>query len=329
MKRLAPIAVVVALLGAACSGSDAGDRITVYSGRSEVLVQPLIDRFVAETGIQVDVRYAGSAELAATILEEGTSSPADVFFAQDPASLGAIAPLLSPLPASIIDKVPARFSDDAGLWVGISGRARTVVYDTTTVDVATLPDSEDGFTGPGWRGRLAVSPTNGSFLAFVAAKILLDGENATRQWLNGIAANDEPTFPNNATIVAAVDAGEVDAGLTNHYYLYRLLDEKGSVTAANHFLTSGAGALVMPAGAGILATSDARAASERFIEFLLNSESQEYFANETFEYPLAAGVAADSSLPPLDSLPGVAINLSDLAGALDLATDLVASAGLL
>lgn len=326
------IVIAVSLVAVACGGD--ADTLTVYSGRSEELVQPVIDLFEEETGIDVAVRYADSAELAATILQEGENSPADVFFAQDPASLGTVAleGLFVALPQSLVSEVPAEFSDENGLWVGTSGRARTVVYDTTKVDPADLPETEDGFVDPQWEGRVAIAPTNGSFLAFVAAKILIDGEGATLAWLEGMKANEAPTYPKNSVIVAAVDDGEVETGLVNHYYLYRRIDEEGAdnVVAANYFLPGGgAGSLVMPAGAGVLATAANPDRAEEFIAFLLSPAAQEYFATETFEYPIISGVPASPGLPPLSSLNPPLINLSELATVLDRATDLVAEAGLL
>lgn len=328
MRRLVLLAALTLIPLAGCSD---GDTLTVYSGRSEALVQPLIDDFVAATGHDVEVRYGDSAELAATLIEEGANSPADVFLAQDPASLGAVAEagLFAALPEDVMSRVPARFADDDGRWVGLSGRARTVVYDTTLIDPADLPASEDDFVLPEWKGRVAIAPTNGSFLAFVAAKILLDGEAATLQWLEGMAANDAPTYPKNSVIVAAVDDGEVEAGLVNHYYLFRRIAEEGDVNAANHFLTGSAGALVMPAGVGILDRDGVPDAALEFVEYMLSQEAQEYFAAETFEYPLVPGIAADPALPPLDSVVTPGIDLSELAAVLDRATDLVAEAGLL
>ncbi len=324
--------IVFVVAASACGGDDG--TLTVYSGRSEELVGPLIERFEDETGISVSVRYGNSGELAATLLEEGENSPADVFFAQDPASIGSVADagLLDDLPDGVLGRVPSRFSDGAGKWVGVSGRARVVVYDSTRVDPATLPADESGFTSPEWEGRIAVAPTNGSFLAFVAAKILLDGEAETLSWLEAMRDNRAPSYSGNSVIVGAVDDGEVDAGLVNHYYLFRRIAEEGgaNVVAANHFLTgAGAASLVMPAGVGVLETSDQRDDAEDFVEFLLSASSQKYFADETFEYPLAAGVAASPGLPALDSLSTPRVDLSSLAAVLDLATDLVAEAGLL
>jgi iron(III) transport system substrate-binding protein len=331
--RLAILLVPIALVAAGCGSAD-GDTITVYSGRSEELIAPLVEQFEAETGIDVEVRYGDSAELAATILEEGANSPADVFFAQDPASLGAVAAagLFSTLGDQFTakDAVDQRFRDPLNRWVGVSGRARVVVYDTTKLAATDLPTDETGFTDPQWQGRLAIAPTNGSFLAFIAAKILLEGEEATLGWLRAMAANDATTYPRNSAIVAAVDSGEVEAGLVNHYYLFRRIAEEGEVVAANHFLSGdSAASLIMPAGAGVIDSSDNPGAATRFLEFLLSRNAQQYFATETFEYPLAAGVDADLALPPLDSIQTPDIDLSRLAEVLDRATDLVAEAGLL
>ena len=180
------------------------------------------------------------------------------------------------------------------------------------------------------RARSPLAPSNGSFLAFVAAKILIDGEDATRAWLEGMEANQSPTFPNNSSIVTAVNDGQVPTGLVNHYYLLRALAENPDLPGVNFFFpTPTAGSLVMPAGAGILASSDSSDEAERFIAFLVDEEAQTYFADETFEYPLVAGVAANPQLPPLDSLSTPDLDLSLLATTLDLATDLVAGAGLL
>ena len=331
-RRLLPaLMVAFALTATACSSSNS-DELTVYSGRSEELIQPLIDRFEDETGIDVTVRYAGSSDLAATILEEGEASPADVFFAQDPASLGsvAMADLFRPLPDEIWSAVPGRFSDPDAMWVGTSGRARVVVYDSSTVTSSELPPTEDGFTDPVWRGRVGIAPTNGSFLAFVAAKIILDGSDATLSWLEGMAANQSPTFPKNSAIVTAVNGGQVETGLVNHYYLLRALAEDPDVPGRNSFFSvATAGSLVMPAGAGILASSQNDSAAEQFVSFLLSESSQRYFAEETFEYPLLPGIPADDRLPPIETIPTPALDLSLLATTLDEATDLVARAGLL
>ena len=328
IRLFLPLAAVLGLLIGACGGG--GDPLLIYSGRSEELVGPLIEEFRESSGLEVEVRYAGSTELASTLLEEGSSTDADVFLAQDPASLGLVAPLMAALPSEVVSAVPPRFRDRAHRWVGISGRIRAIVYDRDQVQVSELPHSIDDLLNPRWSNTIGVAPTNGSFLAFVAAMILDRGESATLEWLEALATLDPLDFPNNSSIVAAADAGEVGLGLVNHYYLLRLQAEGGGKRAANHFLSAGdPGSLVMPSGVSVLANSEQSEDAHSFVEFLLSETSQRYFAEQTYEYPLAAEVRPAASLPPIDSIPTPDIDLSDLHTALERATELVAEAGLL
>ncbi|MCA9972641.1 MAG: iron ABC transporter substrate-binding protein [Anaerolineales bacterium] len=331
MHKRILLLMIVTLLLAACGGTDEAaedNRLIVYSGRSESLVQPIIDRFQEETGVQVDVRYGGTAELAATLLEEGENSPADVFYAQDPGGLGAVAAagMLAPLPRAVLDRVPARFEAEDGTWIGISGRARVIVYNTDVLSEADLPADLEGFADPAWQGRLGWAPTNGSFQAMVTGMRSVWGEARTRAWLEAVQANDPIVYENNTAIVAAVGAGEIEAGFVNHYYLYRFLAEEGDTFAArNYFLPGGGpGSLIMVAGVGVLETAAHPDTAQQFVEFLLSAESQQYFADETYEYPVVEGVAINPLLPPLAALDAEAIdiNLSDMA-------DLPGTAGML
>ena len=329
MRSVAGI-LILSISLAACSTTSPDDPLVVYSGRSEDLVGPLFTQFTQDTGIELDVRYGDSTELAATLILEDDNSPADMFFSQDPASIGSVAQagLLAELAAETLNKVPATFSDTDGHWVGVSGRARIVIYNPDTL-AAPLPNSIWDLTDPAFEG-LAIAPTNGSFLAFVAAMILLEGEDRTQEWLAGIAANNPISYSGNSPIVAAADTGEISLGLVNHYYLLRLDAEQGSTTAQNHFLSAGdAGSLVMPSGLGQLATSERTDDVKQLIDFLLGDEAQQYFADETFEYPLAPGIPANANLVPLDAIQAPALDLSRLSEFLDRATELVTEAGLI
>jgi iron(III) transport system substrate-binding protein len=297
----------------------------IYSGRSESLVQPVIDQFSAATGIDVEVRYGSTAELAGLILEEGENSPADLFYAQDPGGLGAVsdAGLFAELPQELLAKVPERFAAPDESWVGISGRARTVVYNSEEIDdpKTQLPGDLEGFTDPQWNGRIGWAPTNGSFQAMITAMRALWGEDKTRSWLQGIQDNNPIVYSKNTPIVEAVGNGEVAVGLVNHYYLYRFLTEHGEEFAArNYFLPGGGpGSLIMVSGAGILETAGNSENASRFINFLLSTPGQQYFASQTFEYPVMDGVKLVASLPPLETLEQGAVDidlaaLSDLAG---------------
>jgi iron(III) transport system substrate-binding protein len=321
----------------AASATDAGDpadadpagaepgTLVIYSGRSESLVGPIIQQFADATGVDVQVRYGSTSEMAIALLEEGSNSPADIFFAQDPGGLGAVedAGLLAELPADILEQVDAFYTSPNGRWVGISGRARVVVYNTERLQPADLPDDLMGFTDPEWSGRLGIAPANGSFQTMVTGMRELWGEEETRAWLEAIAANEPTFYENNTSIVAATAAGEVDAGLVNHYYLYRFLAEEGeSFPARNHYLAAGGpGSLVMVAGAGRLAEGPNEPNALRFLNFMLSPVAQQYFASQTYEYPLVEGVAVSSLLLPLSELnpPEIALgSLADLQGTVEM-----------
>jgi iron(III) transport system substrate-binding protein len=304
---------VLAFAVTGCGGGE-DETLTVYSGREEEIVEPLLDRFEEATGIEIEVRYGDSAELAATIAEEGENSPADVFFAQDPGSLGAVEQegLLAELPQEILDRVEPRFRDPQGHWIGTSGRVRVVAYNTDLLSEDDLPDSILGFTDPRWRGKIGFPPTNASFQAFVTAMRLSLGDERTREWLEGIKANEPKLYEKNLPTVEAVGRGEVEVGFVNHYYLFLAKEENPDLPVANYYLEAGdPGALVSVAGVGILEESDA---AERFVEFLLSDEGQRFYAEEAeeAEYPLVAGIDPKAGLPALDELHGPDIELDEL-----------------
>lgn len=312
--------ISISILLTACGGSLAEDdnsRLVVYSGRSETLVGPLIEQFKAESGIEVEVRYGDTAELAATLLEEGENSPADIFFAQEPGGLGVVADagLLAELPQTILSLVDERFADPNRAWVGVSGRARVIAYNTELLSSDDLPNDMWGFTEPKWKGKIGLPPTNASFQTMVTAMRQEWGQQETRRWLEGIMANEPVFYEKNTPTVAAVGAGEVEVGFVNHYYLYRFLAEEGEgFPARNYFLPSGGpGSLVLVSGVGMLGSSQNQEQGLAFIEYLLAEQAQTYFSSETFEYPIASGVQPSVDLVPLDELNAISMDLSALA----------------
>lgn len=306
-----------------------GGSITVYSGRSEDLVGPVLEMFTQATGIAVEARYGNTAEMAAAILEEGDNSPADLFYAQDAGALGAVqeAGLFAELPAEVLDMVDPRYRSDDGQWVGATGRARVLVYNTDELPEADLPATVEDLTGEAWTDKIGWAPTNGSFQSFVTAMRLIDGEDATRAWLQGMIDNGAVAFEGNADIVRAVAAGELQAGLVNSYYIYEIEAEEGeALPVANYFFPAGnVGSLVNVSGLGVLSTSENSEGALALITYLLGEEAQTYFAEKTFEYPLLAGVPTVPGLPALDELDSPDIdlsNLSDLEGTLTLLADI-------
>jgi iron(III) transport system substrate-binding protein len=323
LRRVAALAAAGSLvlgLAACTSDSDESDALVLYSGRSESLVAPLIEQISDSTGVDIEVRYASTPEMAAQIAEEGEASPADVFFSQDAGALGALdnAGLLQQLDESVTEAVPAEYRAADGTWVATSLRARVLIYDSRTLDEAEVPDTIDAVLAPEWKGRVGYAPTNASFQSFVTALRVDRGDEAAEQWLRDFLANDPQTFENNNALLQAVDAGTVELGLTNHYYWYNSAAEKGAenMRARVKYMAQGdPGALVNVAGVAILASTDRPDDARRVVEAFLAEPAQTYFVEETSEYPVVPGIATDAvGLPPLDTLGGPDIDLGQLDG---------------
>jgi iron(III) transport system substrate-binding protein len=332
----------VLALGVTACGSAQGEqtddgsdkKITVYSGRSESLVKPVIEDFQKASGITVEVRYGDTAQMAAQLLEEGERSPADVFLAQDAGALGAVTKegLFTRLPDEVLEKVPAAYRADGGEWVGVTGRSRVLVYNADQVSRADLPKSVFELTEPKWKGKVGIAPTNGSFQAFVTAMRVQHGDEKTMQFLTGLKANDAQIRESNGPITADVDSGRLAAGLVNHYYVYELAKEKGTpvdaLKAKLHFFPDGdTGALVNVSGVGVLKKSEDDPDVRAFVDYLLGAEAQTYFAEQTYEYPLVAGVASAPGLPTLSSLNAPDIDLNDL-DSLEATVEMIKDSGL-
>lgn len=307
--------------------------LTVYSGRGEDLVQPLIDQFEQSSGVEVEVRYGGTAEMAAQLLEEGDNSPADAFLAQDAGALGAVAGegLLVELPQESLELVPETYRSADGTWVGVTGRARVLVYNEDAVSEDELPASVMELVEPEWRGRVGIAPTNASFQSFVTAMRVQHGDEATRDWLAALADNDPQIRERNGEIVADVDAGTIDVGLVNHYYVYEKAQEDGvavdDLKAQLHFFPGGdTGALVNISGVGLVGEQPDDDA-QLFVDYLLSQPGQEYFRTETHEYPLIEGVEPEEGLPPLEDLEVPDIDLNDLDD-LQTTVQMISEAGL-
>ncbi len=293
------------------------EAIVVYSGRNEDLVGPLFAQFTEETGIPVSVRYGDTAELAAQIIEEGSASPADLYFGQDAGALGALdlAGLCAPLPETITEAVPASYRSQDGTWTGVTGRARVIAYDSSRVSADEVPTSVFELTDPKWKGEVAIAPTNGSFQAFVTAMRVSAGDDVTREWLQGLIDNDAQLYEKNGLIRDAVDAGQVKLGLINHYYWYQKASEVGE-DAMNVQLAytepGDPGTLVNVAGACVITPSQNQQGAGELLTWMLSNDIQQWFVENTYEYPLVPGVAGPAGVPSIDQVQGPDIPLAEL-----------------
>ena len=303
-------------------------ELVIYSGRSELLIGNLVEMFEEATAIDVRVKYGKTFPIAAMILEEGQNSPADIYIAQDPGGLGFLSSegRLTVLPGSVTDRVSDWAKPLNGTWVGLSGRARTLVH-TGTMNASELPESLEDLTDPKWKGKLGWAPTNSSFQAMITGMRVLWGEEKTRAWLQDMMADDPIVYPKNTPQVAAAATGEISIGLVNHYYLHRFVSEHGDdFNARNLYLNDGGpGSLVMVAGAGILDTSENMKNAKKFLMFMTSKVAQQYFTGQIYEYPVVSGVKTHKLLPSFDQLqmPSLTVDdLSDLKGTQKIFMDL-------
>jgi len=317
-------ASVVALAGLAATPTLAD--ITLYSGRGETLIAPIISAFTAQTGIKVNVRYGGTSELAILLQEEGSRSPADLFWAQDAAALGAVANLFMPLPQATLDKVPAAYRDNEGRWIATSGRGRVLAYSTERIKTDDLPKTMSDLVDPKYKGRIALPPTNGSFLAHVAALRVVAGDDVARKWLQGIKANEPVIVRNNTAAIQAIGNGEADLAVTNNYYLVRFKQRAADFPVDQMlFPTEGdIGNLLLVAGMGVLKSSKNSKEAVAFIDFLLSDAAQQFFSGEVAEFPVTGKVIPTRvDAVSLDDVvrmaPKVDLNtIGDLKGTLEL-----------
>lgn len=315
---LASLVALLIMLFAAPILTRTQDTLTIYSGRNESLVGPILAQFTENTGIEIEVLYGGTSAVANQILTEGENSPADVFIAQDGGALGALAAaeMLATLPDETLERaVDSAFVSPDGVWIGLSGRARVLVYNPELLEEMglQLPDSILDLTDETWRGLVGWAPTNASFVANITAMRVLLGDCDAEDWLAGMIANDVHAYPKNTPIVQAVINGEVVVGLVNHYYLFRFLAEDPEISATLHFFPGGdVGSLVNVAGAAILESSDQPDAALELVNYLLSDTAQAYFAETTYEYPLVDGIEPSVELPALADIEAPEIDLSEL-----------------
>lgn len=310
------LAAAIVLTGCATDPADEEGTLTVYIGRDEELVAPLIAQFEEETGIEVEARYAATPELAALLLEEGDRTPAQVFLSQDAGALGALADegLVADIPSELADLIPEGFTSQDDSWIGVTGRARVLAYDSEELAEDEVPDTVDALTGEEWSGEVAFAPGNASTQSFITALRVLEGEEAAAEWVAAMAANDPELTENNLATLDLVNTGQVQVGLINHYYWFRQAAEVGAenMRAQLKFLPGDPGGIVNVTGAAILQDAADDPDARAFVEFLVSEEAQRYFVEETFEYPLLPGVDAPEGLPAIDTLVNPGLDLSDL-----------------
>ena len=350
LSRLLPLIITLTLFATACGGSDQlqidglaaeinpeecvdgnGGEVTIYSGRTENLIEPVLEAFACATGISVQVRWGSSTQLALLIDEEGSRSPADVFLSRSPGPVGFLESkgLLGTIDNSVLGLVSEENRSSEGSWIGFSGRKRVLVHNVDLVPEADLPKSVFDLTDEKWRGKVAIPGTNGSFVDWFTVFRDQYGTDVAAQWLNDMVDNDARYYPNNRSIVEATGRGEIEMGLVNHYYNYQEGAASGDDhRAKNHDLDDDdIGSLLIITAATVLDSAKNSGEANQLLAYLLTEPVQSYFTNRTFEYPLAAGVEPNATLPALTALEIGSVDFDALGGGFEATARIIEASG--
>lgn len=294
MRKTVRALITISLLAsglAGCGGGGDRETIRVYSGRHYDL-ETSFTQFAKETGIKVEFLYGEDAPLLERIKAEGKDTPADVYMTVDAGNLWKASQdgLLAPITSTILDdSVPEGLRDPQDRWVGLSMRARTVMYNPDKVQPSEfdLNDSYAGLADPKWKGRLCMRSATSSYVQSMIAQMIDEhGRDEALAIVQGWVANGTRIFSDDVSVLKTVAAGGCDVAITNHYYLARQLaadpNFKVKLFWANQ---DGPGVHVNISGAGVLKNSDNPAAAQRLLEWLA-STGQNSFVDGNHEFPV-------------------------------------------
>ena len=336
-SALVAMAVAAGWLLAACDGppSGSGQAITLYNGQHVQTTDALVSAFEKATGITVNVRSDDEDTLADQVVAEGSRSPADVIYTENSPALEYLQSrgLLAAVDASTLADTPSRFDSPQGEWVGVSARVSVLIYNPSLIAKSQLPTSVLQLADPRYQGELALAPGETDFQPIVTSVARAYGAAAALTWLEGLRTNaGSHVYPDNETIAADVNRGEVAFGVVNQYYWYRLAAEIGSGnvhSAIAYFAAGDPGYVLDVSGAAVLRSSTHQAAAQRFLAFLVSKQGQEIIAHSiSYEYPIASGVTTVQPETPFDLLQPNSITIPELGDGSQ-AISLLQQAGLL
>jgi iron(III) transport system substrate-binding protein len=317
----AALALGLAATALSACGGDDGPSITVYNAQHEELIVELAEKFTEETGIDVELSNGADFEKANQLVQEGDASPADVFLTENSPAMTMVdnAGLLATLDQETLDQIPAQYRPSNGHWLGFAGRSTVVVFNTDELSADQLPESILDFAEPEWKGRISFSPTGADFQAIVSAVLELEGEEATRAWLEGLKENGT-VYQGNNVVLSSVNDGETAAGIEYHYYWYRDQAENGENSEKSELYFFGdqdPGAFVSISGAAILESSEKKADAQKFIDFLVSEEGQQALGDSyALEYPLRPGATLPAEVKPFAELQPPTVDYATLNGPL-------------
>ena len=319
--------------GVSTPGGTLSGDLVVYTSRTEALIRPAIEAFEqANPGVEVVLLTGSDGELSARLLEERNNPQADIYINTDNLSISSLGAqgLFQPSDSAETEAVPDKYRADDGSWVGLTLRARVIMYNTGLVTPEEAPKSMFELTDPKWKGQVgSANSTNGSIQGQIAAMIDLVGEEQTIEFVSGLVENDTQFFGGHTDVRKAVGAGELKLGLVNHYY-YQLSKAEGAPVGVV-YPDQGEGEMgvvVNSTNAGIIKGAKHAETAEKFVDFLLSHEGQEEFAETNFEYPIIAGVDLAEGVEPLDHVRLADVTFKDIYDLLPKTKELMQAAGM-
>ncbi|HET7690194.1 MAG TPA: extracellular solute-binding protein [Nocardioidaceae bacterium] len=312
-------------------GGDDAD-IQIYSARHYDL-EKAFEAWEEATGKSVEFIFGDDAELLQRLETEGDDSPADIFMTVDAGNLWAAAEegVLAPTESTVLDEaVPSSYRDSQNRWFGLALRARTIVYNPDSVDPAEFDTSNTyaGLADPKWKGRLCMRGETGAYTqSLVAALIDQYGREQALEWVEGWVANDVEILNNDVVLLEAIDAGECEVGISNHYYLARELAEDPDFDVELFWASQdGEGVMENLSGGGVVASSDNKTDAQELLEWLA-TDGQTAFIGGNHEYPVNPAVEPDAIAASFGPYKPMAID-AEAYGRLNAdATALLAEAG--
>ncbi len=328
----------------AVSWDDLGDlegEITVYSGRTRDQIDLVFEMLEEEyDGLTINRDYDDNDVQVNQLVQEGSATPADVFYSQDPGALVAVHDegLVQQLPQDVVDAVPQRFRETDGFWTGVSGRVRSVQYNSDRLDETEfdswdeLPTSVFEYaTDPRLEGIMSTRPNSGTFRGFIQAMVELHGEDETRQWISDFMDQDPQLFSSGGDQARAVNQGgdnDPVIALGNSYYAARIVNEDPDAPVRLAFTDNDAGSLFSVAGIAVTDDVDDPELIAEFTRHLVAAEGQEFMMEVNGEYPVVEGVDYVGPLPDLEELNPPEFDLGSFDMELQAAQDLINEGGM-
>jgi iron(III) transport system substrate-binding protein len=309
MKKISIISIIFAFV----SSFALAVEVNIFSARHYDSDIQLYEKFTVSTGIKVNVVSGKDKALQKRIAEEGADCVGDLYITADAGRLGAFQAKgmlqRAGWSKAIKDSVSNNFR--SAQWVGIAKRARIMYYSPERVSANDLNGmTYEGLSDPKWKGRVVIRKSNNVYnQSLVASLIKNNGKNATATWAKGVVANmARDSKGNDRAQILAVAAGEADIAVANTYYHALMLSGKKGAeqqAAAKKVMPffpnqQGRGTHMNISGAGMLKHAPNKANAVKLVEFLLTKEAQEHIVNNTFEYPMIAGVSPNALVPGAD-----------------------------